>query len=32
MINTVQWFIVNPVKVRLEIKKKEKWQCRKEIF
>ena len=24
MINTVQWFIVNPVKIRLEIKKKEK--------
>lgn len=21
MINTVQWFIVNPVKIRLEIKK-----------
>ena len=24
MINTVQWFIVNPVKIRLEIRKKER--------
>ena len=29
MINTVQWFIVNPVKIRLEIKKKEKMTMRK---
>ncbi len=29
MINTVQWFIVNPVKVRLEIKKKEKIRMQK---
>ena len=29
MINTVQWFIVNPVKIRLEIKKKEKIRMQK---
>ena len=29
MINTVQWFIVNPVKIRLEIKKKEKMTMQK---
>ena len=29
MINTVQWFIVNPVKTRLEIKKKEKIRMQK---
>ena len=29
MINTVQWFIVNPVKIRLEIKKKEKIRMKK---
>ena len=29
MINTVQWFIVNPVKIRLEIKKKEKIRIQK---
>ena len=29
MINTVQWFIVNPVKIRLEIKRKEKIRMQK---
>ena len=29
MINTVQWFIVNPVKIRLEIEKKEKIRMQK---
>ena len=29
MINTVQWFIVNPVKIRLEIRKKEKIRMQK---
>lgn len=29
MINTVQWFIVTPVKIRLEIKKKEKIRMQK---
>ena len=29
MINTVQWFIVNPVKIRLEIKRKEKMTMQK---
>jgi len=29
VINTVQWFIVNPVKIRLEIKKKEKIRMQK---
>ena len=29
MINTVQWFIVNPIKIRLEIKKKEKIRMQK---
>ena len=29
MINTVQWFIVNPVKTRLEIKRKEKIRMQK---
>ena len=29
MINTVQWFIVNPVKIRLEIKMKEKIRMQK---
>ena len=29
MINTVQWFIVNPVKIRLGIKKKEKIRMQK---
>ena len=29
MINSVQWFIVNPVKIRLEIKKKEKIRMQK---
>ena len=33
MINTVQWFIVNPVKIRLEIKKeREDKDAKKEIF
>ena len=32
MINTVQWFIVNPVKIRLEIKKKEKIRMQKKKY
>ena len=33
MINTVQWFIVNPVKIRLEIKKeREDKDAKKKYF